>query len=312
LGVGLWFGHIDFPKTNTQRLKTNYQQQSVHRKNQALMNILHLGKVTPCLFPRQVLSGLIVLFAVCQLQAQQQVTFVAPTLKAKNNDLVAVDVRVKSYDSIASFQLSLGWDPAILTFSRLDSFRLAGLDASLFNVNNVANGKISVVWTDITGTSRGVRPMDSVSIFKVYFRVIGVPLTSSPIRFDSVPTTIRAYNGNYTSLSLRTINGSVTVERTSPTADLVSKGVTGIKVLPIFPNPSLDSVHIPFEIEKGGEVEMTIHDASGRRIYTKSDVLTAGKYEWTAEGKWLTKSGNYLVVLNSKSGKASRWFMIGK
>jgi hypothetical protein len=275
-------------------------------------NLQH-NKANPChSFCTLLASTMLICALATPLQAQQQVTFVAPLLKAKNGDLVGVDVRVKSYDSIASFQFSMAWDPTVLTYIRLDSFRLAGLDPSSFNTGNTNNGKISVVWTDNTGASRGVRPMDSVTIFKIYFRVIGTAPNFSAIRFDSTPTSIRAYNGNYTSLLLKTINGSVTVERTSATADLIPKSPTGIKLLPIFPNPSAGAVNIPFETDKGGEVEMTIHDSSGRRVYTKSDILLAGKHEWSAEGKWLSKSGNYLVVITSKAGKATRWFMVSK
>ena len=77
-----------------------------------------------------------------------QVTLVAPLqMVARSGDSVTVELKAKTRDTLSTLQFTLVWNPAVLTFGRVDT--LGGLppssEPSELGLTNISQGKLSFV-----------------------------------------------------------------------------------------------------------------------------------------------------------------------
>ena len=77
-----------------------------------------------------------------------QVTLVAPTKMVRSGDSVVVELRVKTRDTLSTLQFTMSWNPAVLSFGRVDT--VGGFPPSAipdeFGVSSVGQGKLTFVW----------------------------------------------------------------------------------------------------------------------------------------------------------------------
>jgi hypothetical protein len=106
---------------------------------------------------------------------------------AKSDEEVCLDVKVKNFKEIQSFQYTLQWDPLALQFVKLSNFNLLGLDLSGFNLNSTnIDGNIGVSWYQ----PNPVTIPDSTTIFQICFKPVGnvgkfpIEFTSNPVKID--------------------------------------------------------------------------------------------------------------------------------
>jgi gliding motility-associated-like protein len=114
------------------------------------------------------------------------VTFSLPAVSALPGDNICVDVKVENFDSIASMQFSIQWDPTVVEFISKGAFNPALTGFGTGNVNeNVAGGTIAVSWFDVL--TNGITLPDTSTIFEICFRVIGTLGEESPLQFTNTP-----------------------------------------------------------------------------------------------------------------------------
>ena len=121
---------------------------------------------------------------------------------------VCVPVTVNDFNTIASLQFSLQWDPSALQFTEVRGFNLPDLNAGSFNTTQTASGQAAMAWFD--NTAQGVTLADGATLFEMCFTVLGADGTSSSIIFTDTPTQREAANPN-TTITFTEANGSVTV-----------------------------------------------------------------------------------------------------
>ena len=107
-----------------------------------------------------------------------------------------VPVVVADFDAIAALQFSMGWNPAVIEFTGVQTFGLPDLTANTFNTDGAANGAIALAWFD--NSAQGVTLMDGDVLFEVCFNAVGTDGTSTVIAFTDTPTQREAATANVT------------------------------------------------------------------------------------------------------------------
>ena len=235
-----------------------------------------------------------------------QVTLVAPNKMVRSNDSVVVELRVKTRDTLSTLQFTLTWNPAVLSFGRVDT--LGGFPPSAvtdeFGVSNVAQGKLSFVW--ISASNNGLPIVDSLEIFKVVFKAIGANGTNSSVQYASSPTPIKASNAQLISIVVTTQVGSIKV---GTTAILESFASNGLRLEQNKPNPFQNQTLIPFHLDKADEVFLSVFDFKGQRIIEKKGFYGAGSYEWLLNTEGGLPKGSYVYRIGTRSGFQSKVFI---
>ncbi len=141
------------------------------------------------------------------------VTILASQAQGGMGDTVTIDISVRNFDSIASLQGSMLWDPAIVSFFDVESSgNLPG--SPNFNTSSTLTdaGKLTFSWED--PDAQGASVNDDVIIFSIRYIVIGEAGDESVVDFTSDPTPIevsQAINGQLELVPLAKIPGLVNV-----------------------------------------------------------------------------------------------------
>ena len=113
--------------------------------------------------------------------------------------LVSIPVGVTGFDDIISFQGSILFDPAVLSYSSISGFNLPGLSISSFGLTQTGLGIITYSWYD--ASLQGESLVDSSSLFTLDFFVIGSTGQGSSLSFSNTPTMLEVVDNSYTVLS---------------------------------------------------------------------------------------------------------------
>jgi hypothetical protein len=219
------------------------------------------------------------------------------------NEEFSVELRATTRDSLSSLQFSFSWNPAVLTFQRLDT--LGGFppsaEANEFGLTNTATGKLSFLWID--GSNRGYRvPTDSFLIFKVVFKAIGANGTSSPLQFVETPTKIKASNPVFLPLTVTSRDGSVKVGTTA----VFTVYTEGSSLGQNFPNPVDNQTVIPVWMKDAEDVSFEVTDLIGKIYLIKKYHFEAGRHEIRLDTEGSLPNGIFIYNLKTKHGVASR------
>ncbi|MCB0640483.1 MAG: hypothetical protein KDC44_02550 [Phaeodactylibacter sp.] len=163
------------------------------------------------IFP--ILAAFLLIFSACQSDKPQaaQSTATAQTAQASEGpapseklillikdqkvgqgQAFCLDVLAQQFNQILSMQYTMHWDPKVLQFSKVDSFKLKDLSASNFGTNKVAIGNLPISWYDLD--VRGLSVPDQTAIYQVCFEAIGQAGQSSTVNFDGNPVTVEISN----------------------------------------------------------------------------------------------------------------------
>ncbi len=167
-------------------------------------------------------------------------------------DTVTVDISVANFDSISGMQMSMLWDPTIITF--LDREWTGQLPGSpTFNTSSalVDAGKLTLLWDDPNGATSSV--MDDSIIFKVRYVIVGDVTDVSPVSFTDDPTAIeitQVVNGSLQSVPLARIQGKV---------EVVGEGVLGF-IIEDAVGCTNDTICIPVTVDNFNEITSMQYD----------------------------------------------------
>ena len=108
--------------------------------------------------------------------------------------MVCVDVTASNFTNILSFQYTVSYDPAILSYSAINPINIP--PDLLFGVPNPGN--ITVIWNDTNFPPTGQTIADDVVLYEICFTAIGNLGDVSPITFsgDLTPVEVTAADGN--------------------------------------------------------------------------------------------------------------------
>ena len=102
-------------------------------------------------------------------------------------------------------------------------------------------------------------------------------------------------DGNMTQLILSDVNGN-NIEAYSNAESGVEDVIADVISVP-YPNPFIETLNIPYNANIGSNVEILIHDVTGRLIYsakTRPAISGENLYKWTPQG---LSRGVYFVTV---------------
>ncbi|NNE27099.1 MAG: hypothetical protein HKN09_09670, partial [Saprospiraceae bacterium] len=140
---------------------------------------------------------------------EDEVTLKFNNYVASMGDEICVQLQTDGFNDINGLQGSMEWDPAVLSYLRVQNFSLQGMSPSLFNETDTDGGHLSYIWFDLSGNSPATIPPGG-SIFEVCFDVIGEEGDISPLLNSDTPTPVQVARGSE-ALPLNLVSGSVTV-----------------------------------------------------------------------------------------------------
>ena len=207
-------------------------------------------------------------------------------IKASNNDIITVPIKVKDFNSITGYQFTLNWDASALEFQSVNNVALI----SYFGTTEIANGKLAVQWND--NSANAISLNDNTVLFELKFKVSSSNITTSAIEINSDITKSEAYNNNLDLVTIQSIPANIKLNLLNdiavPESDLYS--------LTAYPNPFTESSTISFTIQVDEYVQIAIYNSIGQIIADFSDFYKKGNNNIT----WLVNNKNcnqeYLIL----------------
>ncbi len=129
-----------------------------------------------------------------------------------------VDVTVQNFNNIIGFQLFVGWDPSVLTFSSITNINngLPGYNSSSFAIPpTIPDGHVNLSWfsTDPLGNASNL-PNNAV-LFSIVLNVVGDPCDETDFNLVTYGTyNSEAYNGSYQIIPVTSNAGTVNIPGT--------------------------------------------------------------------------------------------------
>ena len=131
-------------------------------------------------------------------------------MTATQGSQVCLGVTANNFTNINGVQLSIAYNPSILSFSSIGSINLAGLTAANFGTSTP--GVITLSWID--AELDGTTVPNGTQLFTLCFNVVGN--ATSQVSFSNTPTPIEIINTADQNVQASTVNGTVTVGSSPP------------------------------------------------------------------------------------------------
>ena len=119
---------------------------------------------------------------------------------ASPGERFCVDILAENFTDIVNLEYSMGWETTLIEFESVTSIGLQGMSVANFNLDNAANGLLTVDWNSLTAAGESL--VDGTVVYSLCFRVkqdaqLGLCNT---IFFSDIPAPIKAItkdsNGN--------------------------------------------------------------------------------------------------------------------
>lgn len=139
-------------------------------------------------------------------------TFILSDESGNCEDQTCMDVRVRDFSDILSYQFSVNWDAQLLGTAVVTDYDMPGLGPENFNTNYP--GVLRVAWDDIFLAGVSV-PNDQV-IFKICFDGVSTSVINEPIVFSGIPTSIEVVNNESRLINPDFQNGRINISCEDP------------------------------------------------------------------------------------------------
>lgn len=118
----------------------------------------------------------------------QDTQFALNGMSVSSGATTEIDVKVKDFVAIVSFQFSVQWNVSQFELVSVDGFNLSGLGEQGFGLNDVAEGSLSCLWWDMT--AGGITLPDETILFKLTLKATCSEGGFSPVAFSDDPVEI--------------------------------------------------------------------------------------------------------------------------
>jgi hypothetical protein len=212
-----------------------------------------------------------------------------PNLTVNEKNLVEIPVTVKTNGvNLGSLQLALNYNGNLLEFKGIVSEPKIGSWITFINPNDNV-----VEWGgyDPTLNTKLLNNNDLAFTLQFTAKEIQTDWMSSPLYVT------KKFAGNTTAEDLNIIptNGMVQIVRIVEPNEL--------DYMVTYPNPTDDFITVKFNVEKSGDISLSLYDLGGRQIKTIVHTdLNRGEHNYSSHIGYLP-SGTYIVVLKKDNGK---------
>jgi len=164
---------------------------------------------------RYLLSFFLGIFAFSNISlAQIELSFSSQNGNA--NGTVDIDVTIDGFTDISGLQYSVGWDSLVMTFNSVVSTNSSLPDLQASNISGpegaaVDEGQFSFSYNNPVGDGN----LDDGSVlFTVRFNLVGEECSTTNLELTEDPTSIEAFNVDFTLLDVTAQNGTVMINGT--------------------------------------------------------------------------------------------------
>lgn len=174
----------------------------------------------------------------------EEVVIICEDLCVAPGETFCKDVTVNNFIDIGTAQSGIIWDPEVITYTGVQDFGLPGLNANLFNTNEIDSGELKFLWFDGTGVNP-VTLDDGSVIFSICFEAVGDLNETTDVSFVDLPAPpplfIEFSNGDGDILPFSVEDGSVLI------SDMCNPlSISGGQVTNACPS---SQVCVPFSVE---------------------------------------------------------------
>lgn len=227
-------------------------------------------------------------------------------------------IKVTNFDSIASMQYVIRWNPTVLKYSNINNFgAVPGLDIQDFNTGNaIDSGYVKLLW-EAPNVTTGVSLPDSTTIFRLRFFVVGADTSSTPVQFTELTNTfpiidfevtkvvgpngaVKGFDENECFLT----NGFVAVGFTVATGEPSAADAFGLNIAP---NPFVENTQATFSLQHKADVQVQVADATGRIVFQQDmPGLLAGQHQIDLDKAIFPSKGAYFLTVRAGSEMSVR------
>lgn len=234
-----------------------------------------------------------------------QLRFSAGSMIASPGSTIEVPIQVQQFDSIGGFQLSLDWDPQVISFNGITNFDLDKVE----NFDYVENtpGSLYLFWF-AQDVEKGYSLEDDHTIFTLQFAVVGEIGDSTWVRFVDVPYEPEAVDWDDNLLSLEFSFGLIKVDEQSSVSTLPASPV----VIQIIPNPCRDWCDVLLTVQEPLDVQIRIIDLTGKTVYHTDRHLEPGQQEVSLPAVQALSSGGYYIMVETTQSRYIKKMSIQK
>lgn len=136
--------------------------------------------------------------------------FLADSTQADSGLQVVLPIRAKGFDSIISFQGTIGFDTSGLQFVGVQGLNLPSLSTANFGTTYTSVGKLTFSWNEFN--LQPISVPDSTILFEILFDVIGSQGTDAYVHIVNSPTLIEVVNWNFTPIPYSVNHGNVHIK----------------------------------------------------------------------------------------------------
>lgn len=216
--------------------------------------------------------------------------FTTADVSLESRTTIEVPVNAAAFRELLGYQMTIDFNPEVLALEGIIPTDALDLTQDHFGYRYLEDGLISANW--FSGTPQSVD--DGTELFRLVFSVDQAENLdlSDVLRFSSGLLSSEAYaKGMAAPLQL-----VLRYERNSD---------NNLQMYTPRPNPFKDVTVLGFDLPEAQSLELRVHDASGRLIFSSDIEGVRGYNEWTIEGDRLPEAGMYFFHLEGKAGIAT-------
>lgn len=212
------------------------------------------------------------------------------------NATVSIPIAARNFGKMKGFQLTLAWDATVLEFVNFQSDRLTDLSAAHFDLENVADGKIALVWLAENGQPLNV--LEGEVLLNISFKLVGENGSFSDVRISDALKTPMVVTEN-----LEIKHPVFDVYRVYVVENVI--GNDNIFQLAIFPNPTVGAFYTQFQLENDAEVSFKIVNSLGVQVQGYQAFFDAGLHQLSFED-WQMPVGMYFISMEAEGERVTK------
>lgn len=235
-------------------------------------------------------------------KAVAQLMLVSPSAVVEIGDTFSVPIKLVNFDTLASFQFSIGWDKNIIEYLNTEDHYFPNLVATSFNKSKIGEGKLGFLWTAPLGQKESFP--DNTVIFSLKCRAIRTG--NSPVAFIESPLFIEAsYVGGAVlgpdKFTLST--GTISVSNQSTSIKIVEQ-INGLLLYQNEPNPCSGQTTIRFHLPLPSEAQLSVYDVLGRLVLRSDRMMfPMGENTFSLQAEQFAASGLYFYALETPKNR---------
>lgn len=251
------------------------------------------------------ITGILTFFLFFAFQAGAQVTFTAGSMMAQPSSTIEVPITVSNFTNITGLQLSMAWDPDVLSFTGVTNIDLDKVE--LFDYNEFFPGSLYLLWWSDDPNS-GFTVQDGHTIFTLQFTVVGKTGDSTWVSFVDEPHEPEVVNADNIIMPLEFTYGMVRVDEESSATFLPESPVQ----MQIIPNPCREWCDVLLTVREAMEVQIRILDLTGQTVYHIERHLEPGQQEVSLPAVQALASGGYFIMVETRKSRYIKKMLVQK